>query len=149
MSMLPEGFDGVFRFTNYRDTEFRAKWDGVEYTFPAMKTSPMIIASATPEQVQSIRKKFAKEFAVEEFYKTPKFGGLNAHMPGGVPALYTDADLAPFIQKCLEPLPIAQVITKELPKDTEANYRKNNKGKNVSRILDETESLLSEGSSVE
>jgi hypothetical protein len=147
MTQLPADFDGIFRFTNFTSEDFRAKWANIEYTFPAMKTTPMIIPSATPEEVQHIRKKFAKELAVLEFYKTPKFTGMNSVQPGGVPALYTDSDLAPFIQKCLEPLPIAQAKTKVLPKTLdESKLRKDDEGKPVSRILKGKESLIQEGS---
>lgn len=138
-NVLPVDFDGVFRFTNYRDSEFKAKWDSVEYTFPAMKTSPMIIPGCTPEQVQSIRKKFAKEFAIEEWYKTPKFIGMNNISPGGTPALYTDSDLAPFIQKCLEPLPMAQAATRVIPKQDDSILSRDNKGRPVTRIIDGAE----------
>lgn len=143
-NVLPSDFDGVFRFTNYTDSEFKAKWDNVEYTFPANKTSPMIIPGATPEQVQNIRKKFARELAIQEWYKTPKFQGMNVNVPGGSPALYTDSDIAPFVQRCLEALPIAQAKAQVLPRDSEERYRKNVKGKNVSRVVGEGDSLVSE-----
>lgn len=145
---LPADFDGTFRFTNFTDDDFKARWDNIEYTFPAMKTTPMIIPSATPEQVQSIRKKFAKELAVQEWYKTDKFNRMNAHTPGGRPALYTDSDIAPFAQKCLEPLPIAQATIKVLPKEDESRFRKDRKGRNVTRVLDEGESLKEQASGV-
>jgi hypothetical protein len=61
---------------------------------------------------------------------------------GGMPSLYTDSDLTPFIQKCLEPLPIAQAKVKVLPRDDENRYAKNSKGKPVTRVLQEGESLL-------
>jgi hypothetical protein len=144
-NMIPVGFDGVYRFTNFTENDFKVRWDGVEYTFPAMKTTPVIIATATPVQIQEIRKFFAKQLAILEFYKTPKFIGMNTVAPGGVPALYTDSDLTPFIQRCLEPLPVGQVEAKTLPKDSENNYKKDHKGKNVTRILDEDDSLLKEG----
>lgn len=148
-NVLPRDFDGVFRFTNFTDSDFKAKWGGLEYKFPAKKTSPMIIPGATPEEVQHIRKKFAKELAIIVFYDTPKFDSMNKHIPGGVPALYTDADLAPFIQRCLEPLPISQVTAQVTHKDnTEDNLRKDRKGKNVTKVLDESESLLQQGSGV-
>lgn len=146
--VLPEGFNGTFYFTNFTDSEFKAKWGGKEYTFPAQKTSPMIIEDATPLQTQEIRKKFAKELAINEFYKTPKFVGMNAVTPGGTPALYTDTDLAPLIQRCLEPLPVEKATVKILPKDSEDNYRKDGKGKNVTRPLEEGESLKEGGSDI-
>jgi len=114
-------FDGVFRFTNFSEEDFSARWNSVEYTFPAMKMTPMIISGATPEEVQSIRKKFARELAVREFYKTPRFNALNgANTP--TPAIYTDNDLVPLIQRCLEPLEVGTITKVALPKDSEEDY---------------------------
>ncbi len=144
-AMLPEDFDGVFRFTNFTKEPFVAKWGGVEYTFPPESRTPLIIPTATPNEVQSIRKKFAKELATLEWYKTPKFVGMNNITPGGTPALYTDSDLAPFIQRCLEPLPEAKATIKVPIKDDDSKFRKDRKGKNVTKILDEDESLIGEG----
>lgn len=141
-NVLPVDFDGVFRFTNSSDVDFTAKWGGIAYTFPAQKTTPMIISGATPEEVQHIRKKFAKEYAEQMWYGTEKFKSMNNVVPGGLPALYTDSDLQPFIQTCLEPLPIARATAVVLPKDTETRFRKDNKGKNVTKVLADGESLL-------
>lgn len=142
-NVLPADFDGVFRFTNFTDKDFKAMWGKVEYTFPAMKTSPMIIPGATPEEVQHIRKKFARELAIEQFYKTPKFVSMNNVQPGGVPALYTDSDLQPFIQKCLEPLPVALATAVALPKTDEKTFLKtNDDGNPVTSILNKNTSLL-------
>ncbi len=145
-SILPTDFDGVFRFTNFTESEFIGKWGGIEYIFPAQSTSPMVIPNATPEEVQHIRKKFAKELAVQEFYKSQKFNAMNAHVPGGSPATYTDSDLEPFAQKCLEPLPIKMAVLKPMPKDNEARYRKDEKGRNRTKVLEDGESLVGEGS---
>lgn len=147
-NVLPADFDGVFRFTNFTDHDFTAKWDGVEYTFPALKTTPMVISGASPEQVQSIRKKFAKELAIMCFYESDKFKKMNEHTPGGVPGLYTDSDLAPFIQRCLEPLPLAQAVVRMAPKlDVDKQLKKDPKtGKNVTRVLEQGESLTQSGS---
>lgn len=147
-SILPENFDGVFYFTNTSDEDFIAKWDKIEYTFPANKTSPMIMNN-TPAEIQSIRKKFARELAEREFYKTPKFGEMNKHTPGGTPALYTDADLAPFIQKCLEPLPIAQAKAKIVKtKDLEDINTKDDEGNSLTVPLNQKKSLIEKGSTV-
>ncbi len=145
---LPADFDGVFRFTNWTDSDFKAKWGGIEYTFPAERTTPMLIPGATPEEVQNIRKKFAKELAILQFYKTPKFVGMNAITPGGTPALYTESDLTPFIQRCLEALPVAQATRTVLPKDSEQNYRKDSRGRNLTKVVEKDESLLESGSGV-
>jgi hypothetical protein len=147
-NVLPADFDGVFRFTNYTNEEFKAKWNGVEYTFPPQKTTPLIIAGATPEEVQTIRKKFAKELAVSEFYKTPKFNKLNEHTPGGTPALYTDSDLAPLVQRCLEPLPAGAFKAQVVPRNEEAFLKKDEDGNNVTKVLDKKKSLLAEGAGV-
>ena len=146
-SVLPADFDGVFRFTNFTSTDFSARWGGIEYTFPAPKTTPMIIPGATPEEVQNIRKKFAKELAEREFYKSEKLKALEAQTPIGsassfrMAGLYTDADLKPFIQKCLEPLPIAQASMKVLPKEDESKFRKDGEGNLVSQVLKQGQSL--------
>lgn len=143
--VLPVDFDGVFRFTNWTDREFKAKWDNVEYAFPPLKTIPMTM-NQTPLEIQNIRKKFAKELAIREFYHTDKFKGMDDVPPGGTPALYTDSDLSPFTQKCLEPLPIARAAVKILPKDDETRYRTNTKGKPITRVLEEGESLTGQAS---
>ena len=135
VNALPVDFDGVFRFTNFTETDFKPRWNNIEYTFPAGKQTPMIIPGATPEEVQVIRKKFARELAEQEFYKTPKFRSMNELPQGQTPALYTDSDLTPFIQRCLEPLPVAQATLKTLPRDSEANYTGN------TRILRDGETL--------
>lgn len=147
-NILPEDFDGVFRFTNWTDRDFTARWDKIEYTFPANKTSPMVM-NFTPSEIQNIRKKFAKELAVREFYSTDKFKELNKHVPGGIPALYTDTDLTPFIQKCLEPLPIQNAKAKMLPKDNlELKNRQDDEGNPITVPLDAKKSLIKEGSTI-
>jgi len=146
--ILPEDFDGVFRFTNFSDTDFTAKWNKVEYTFPANKTSPMVM-NFTPVEIQNIRKKFARELAEREFYKTEKFGKMNDVANGPKPALYTDADLKPFIQRCLEPLPIIHARTKVLPKDNlEEKNSQDEEGQPLTVPLDRKKSLIKEGSTV-
>lgn len=149
-NVLPQDFDGVFRFTNATERDFTAKWNSIEYTFPAMKTTPMIIPNATPLEVQNIRKKFARELAEREFYLSPKLKSLEAQTPAGsvgsfrMAALYTPSDLEPFVQQCLEPLPVAKPIVKVVPKE-EPKLRTDNKGKKVTRVLEEGESLVGEG----
>lgn len=124
-NVLPADFDGVFRFTNASDRDFVAKWNNIAYTFPAMSTSPMIISNATPEEVQHIRKKFARDYAIREFYRSGRFQEMDAVAPAGsgkVPAIYTDADLEPYIQQCLQPLPVARAAAQQLPRDKSENY---------------------------
>lgn len=148
---LPVDFDGVFRFTNFTDSEFKAKWNNVEYTFPPKKTVPMIIPMATPEEVQHIRKKFAKELAIQEFYQSKELKNLNKMNPVGQTAFagaitYSDNDLKDYIQQCLVPLPVAQAKITQAPKQDESVFKTDKKGKKVTKILDEGESLLNQGS---
>lgn len=134
---LPADFDGVYRFTNFTDRPFKAKWNNVEYTFPAQKMTPIIIPNASALEIQAIRKKFARDLAIEEFYRSDKFKGMDdPKNHNGRPAMYTDSDLTPFVQRCLEALPVAQATMTTLARDNEANY--------TSRVLNEKESLVKE-----
>lgn len=150
--VLPQDFDGIFRFTNFTKEPFVAKWGGVEYTFPPEKTTPMIIATASPVEVQHIRKKFAKELAEREFYKSENIKRLDAmnpqHTIGSMSGAvtYNPDDLAPYIQRCLEPLPEARATTEFLPTaNADTFLRKNQKGKTVTKVLDGDESLVGDG----
>jgi len=117
-SVLPESFDGVFRFTNFTDEDFTTLWNSVEYTFPAMSTVPLVISGESPENTQTIRKIFAKRLAQREFFKSSRYAELNGlTAKSGVPPLVNeDVEYAQFIQKCLEPLAPATVKAKKLPK---------------------------------
>lgn len=125
-NVLPADFDGVFKFTNASDRALTCLWNKIAYTFPPMSTSPMIISGASPEEVQHIRRKFAREYAEREFYRSGRYQELNKQaLPGsGNPgAIYTEEDLAPYIQQCLEPLPVARAAAVQLPKDKDSNYK--------------------------
>lgn len=130
-NVLPENFTGMFYFTNPSSEDFVGKWGNKAYTYPAMKTTPMVIVDATPLEVQNIRKKFAKELAEREFFKSDKYEQMRStegvRMPNGMinptmnsmkqANLYSEGDLKGYIQKCLDPLPIAQQSVRDLPKD--------------------------------
>jgi hypothetical protein len=136
-NILPPDFDGVFKFTNPSDTDFVGMWNKVAYTFPAGKTVPLIISGATPEDVQHIRKKFAKELAVREFYRSENFRAMEAKTPVGSglsAAPYTDTDIAPYVQRCLEPLPEARFTAAKVPGDSTANYHAD-----VTKVLDKND----------
>lgn len=141
---LPKDFDGVFRFTNYTDTEFITRWNNVEYTFPPNSTTPIMIPTATPLEIQNIRKKFAVELATLSLYKTDKFKAIDS-IKDKKPPTWDVNELTPYIQRCLEPLPIGRVEVRELPRDTEKRYRKDKKGKPITRIVDQDESLVGDG----
>lgn len=138
---LPEGFTGVFPFTNYTDHDFEDMWNSVKYTFPANSTVPLIIPNESPLQVQEIRKKFARTLAMKVFYETEKYKVREASAPPGegkIPALFTDSDLAPYIQRCLEPLPMAQAKMELVQTDrTEEKLKRDARGKRVTKVVEE------------
>lgn len=138
-TILPEGFDGTFRFTNASEEDFVGKWGGNEYLYPARKTTPMVIYDATPLETQNIRKKFAKDYAVREFFKSLKGKALESQEknPDGSARFnsihqapqYNESDLAPYIQQCLEPLEMAVPQVAEAPKmNIEENLSRDEEG---------------------
>lgn len=116
-----EDFDGVFRFTNATDEDFVTLWNNKEYTYLKGTTTPMIIANESLENIQQIRKYFAKRLAEREFFKGKDFnkmknGTVNASGGGNmVASMYDEKLLQPWIDQCLEPLPIARQIENSLP----------------------------------
>lgn len=117
----PEGFDGIFRFTNATDEDFVTLWNNKEYTYPAGKTVPMIIANSTQEEVQQIRKYFAKRLAEREFFKTKDFknmrNGIKDKDAGHhvVPSMFNESLLQPWIDECLKPLAEGRASVTNLP----------------------------------
>jgi len=114
---LPQGFTGTFYFTNWTDTEFVGVWGKKQYHFPAKATSPMIIPEHSPLEIQHIRKKFAKDLAEREFFKSEKYeafrapeGTMGNRTMSGIHTAntYNLSDLAEHIQKCLVPLEIKE-----------------------------------------
>lgn len=151
--VLPENFAGVFYFTNtWPDKDFVAKWGGKEYVFPANSTSPMIIPEHSPLEIQNIRKKFAKDWAEQDFFMSQGYENLRA--PEGIrdPNSNTMTDprvglasransysldmLVTRIQKCLEPLPVATAIVREVSKvRLEEKLRVNDEGETVTGAI--------------
>ena len=142
-NVLPEGFNGTFEFTNWTDEDFTDKWGGIAYTYPANRTSPMVIMNATPLEIQQIRKKFAKTLAEREFFKSKKYEALRSRegmkdengvvqprlMSFQSAGVYTLGDLTQNIQRCLEPLPIARAKATTVPKrDTESELSRDEEG---------------------
>lgn len=151
-SVLPEDFDGVFRFTNDSDEDFVGKWGNKEYHFPAHTTSPMIIPAHSPLEVQQIRKKFAKDFAEREFFKSQQYGKLQSQEKNndGSPRLnsihqagtYSMDDLTPFIQKCLKPLEVVKAVVTEAPTvPLEQKLSRNEEGELNTKAVDQKTSL--------
>lgn len=120
-SVLPPDFSGVFMFSNPSNEDFVGIWGGREYLFPKMTTVPIVIPEHSPIEVQHIRKKFAKDLAEREFYKSKSYKEKAAQegRPGhrnfsGIhqAATYTLSDLEPYIQDCLKPLPVSKLVSK-------------------------------------
>ena len=151
-SLLPEDFDGTFRFTNWTDEDFIGKWGSKEYRFPARTTSPIIMTDHTPLEIQQIRKKFAKDLAQKIFGNTAEYAKLMAQErnPDGSPRLnsiqqagtYSDDSLAPYIKRCLEPLPVAKMTVTDAPKEhLEDKLSKNESGEPNTVAIDKKLSL--------
>lgn len=151
---LPPNFTGVFHFTNsWDEEEFVGKWGNKEYHFPSHSTSPMIIPEHSPLEIQHIRKKFAKDWAEQDFFKYhPKYGRLMRQEKNddGTPRLnsiqqagtYTIDDLAEGIQKCLNPLEIKEAFiskVEEIP--MEDKLSRNADGELNTKALQGKESL--------
>lgn len=120
-AVLPPDFDGIFRFSNPSNEEFIGVWGGKQYLFPAESTVPLVIMEHSPLEIQHIRKKFAKDLAEREFYKSKSYKQKVAQegTPGdrrfsGIhqAATYTLQDLEPYIQDCLKPLPVSKLVSK-------------------------------------
>lgn len=82
----------------------------------------MIIASESLENIQEIRKKAAYKFATREFYKSKDYR-MMSKAGNGLPPIFDEKVLEPWIEACLRPLPVAKVKVKEGKKDTGNNYK--------------------------
>jgi hypothetical protein len=150
-AVLPADFDGVFKFTNWSDEEFIGVWGKKQYHFSAQATSPMIIPEHSPIEIQHIRKKFAKDLAEREYFKSKKYEVMRA--PEGVlgnrtmsgihtASAYTMDDLKEGIQACLKPLEIKRAFVeqaKEAP--IEDKLSRNDEGGLNTIALDKKSSL--------
>lgn len=151
-TVLPVDFDGVFRFTNWTEEDFIGKWGGKEYHYPANKTTPMIIPEHSPLEIQNIRKKFAKDLAEREFFKSKSYEQYKKQEVNndGSPRLnsihqsatYNLGDLTPFIQQCLKPLPVGKAIVTEAQMDRlEDKLTRDEEGALNTSVVDKKTSL--------
>jgi hypothetical protein len=155
-SVLPENFDGTFKFSNWSDEDFVGKWNSKEYRFPAGTTVPMVMPEHSPLEIQHIRKKFAKDLAEREFFKTKRYEtfrmreGLKDDMgmiqPRGQgmshAGQYTIEDLTPFILKGLEPLPNGTLTSAPIAKvPLEDIIHRDDEGNLVTEAIDKKTSL--------
>lgn len=126
--------DGVFYFTNpglfkmrsregVETADFTALWNNKEYTFKAKSTIPLVIMGEPPENIQHIRKLFAKKYAQAWFHQTPRYKKL-VKEGKNLPATYDeDTEFLTVIQACLTPLPKGEIKIKELPPESDKNYK--------------------------
>jgi len=150
-SVLPEKFDGTFKFSNPTEKDFIGVWDKEEYLFPAGKTVPMIMPAHSPLEIQHIRKKFAKDLAEREFYNSKSYkdkadqeGSSGNRTMTGIhqAATYSLEDLTPFIQKCLQPLDMADMTSQPRQGQTvESKLHKDDDGSFVTSAIDKKTSL--------
>jgi len=155
-SVLPENFDGTFKFSNWSDEEFTGKWNSKEYLFPAGTTVGLVMPEHSPLEIQHIRKKFAKDLAEREFFKTQKYETFRSRegskdelgmiQPRGSgmshAGQYTIQDLTPLIQKGLEPLADAKLVSQAVQKQPiEDVMHRDEEGKLVTEVVDKNTSL--------
>lgn len=155
-TLLPEDFDGTFRFTNWTDEDFTGVWSKKEYVFPARSTVPMVIPEHSPIEVQHIRKKFAKDLAEKWFFnhseEYKRMFGQEKNQDGSArlnsihqAGTYNIDMLAPLIQRCLEPLPISKATVKEVKGEKiEDKLSRNEDGELNTKALKQGDSLRQE-----
>lgn len=127
--MENEEFGGVFYFTNPTNVERTCLWNNKEYTFEPESRTPLIIPSETLENIQEIRKRFAKKIALERLYEgeVTKSGfdyKKAKEMGNGLPPTFDEKILEPFIEECLKPLPLKRATVKQAAAlDDDSNYK--------------------------
>ncbi len=108
----------------------------------------MVMQEESPLQIQHIRKKFARDLAEREFYKSKEYKIMagqegkpgNRTMTGiHQAATYTLDDLSPYIQKCLIPLTPAEMLSKDAQKPiiVEDKLSRNEKGQLNSEVVEQ------------
>ena len=115
---MENDFDGVFRFSNNSDEDFKVLWNNKEYTFPAKTRSPIIIPNESAENIQEIRKRWAFKWAEREWFKGDDYQRMSK-MGAGLPPTRDDKTLEPLIQMCLEPLVESRAQVQDVPKRKE------------------------------
>lgn len=144
--VLPPDFDGVFRFSNPFDEDFIGVWAKREYLFPAGTMTPIIIPEHSPIEIQHIRKKFARDLAEREWYKSKGYKTLQGQegKPGNrtmnsihQAAAYTLSDLEPFIQMCLKPLKEGKMSSRKVDEiPLEDKLKRDDNGQLISDVVE-------------
>lgn len=149
--VLPADFDGVFRFSNPADEDFIGIWGKKEYLFPAGTMTPMIMPEHSPLEIQHIRKKFARDWAEQQWYKSKGYKVLQGQegKPGNrnfnsihQAGAYTLTDLEPYIQMCLKPLKEGKVLARPVKESPlEEKLKRDDNGQLMTEAVDQKTSL--------
>lgn len=133
--------DGVFRFTNCSDEDFAPLWNNVEYRFPKKSTCPIIIPNETSENIQEIRKRFAYKYAQREYFRSKSFNKIRNGDGLSVLSTFDANALQPYIDQCLEPLPVALATATKRKGEDDSNYKSKAVGKadNVNEVFKDQE----------
>lgn len=158
--VLPKNWDGRFPFTNDSDEDFVFIWAKKGYLFPARKTVDMMrmAFNATPLEVQAIRKNAAKRFGEREFLKSDTVKAMEAlerNPSTGAPVLtsfqsarsYSEADLAPYIAKCLQAFPEGEALvsTEVFEPNTEAILKRDDDGEFINKPIQNAKQSVDPG----
>lgn len=158
--VLPKNWDGRFPFSNDSDEDFVFVWAKKGYLFPAGKTVDMMrmAFSATPVEIQQIRKFAARRFAEREYQKSDdikKLESLERNPQTGAPVLtsfhsarsYSENELAPYIQNCLKPFPEGEALVSEetIGPNTEEILHKTDTGEFVNKPIENQAQSLAPG----
>lgn len=142
--------DGVFYFTNPGLVKSRTEegdetldwshlWNNVEYTFKAKTTVPLIIRNSTPEEIQEIRKRFARDYGQAWFHQTKRYKELSKKGELHPAGYNEDAEFGKVIQMCLTPLPKSQPKITEIPREEERKIQGGSKaigsGANLNEVF--------------
>lgn len=117
--------NGVLYFSNTSDEDFVGFWNNEEYIFPANSRSPMIISGETPEGLRKVRMQFAKKWAEKEFFASKEYRKM-VKDGGRLPPIPNEKTFEPYIQMCLNPLPIKEAKVQPGKKD-KRSYSANTK----------------------
>lgn len=112
----PTNFDnGVFYFSNPSKEEFKALWNNIEYIFPPMSCTALLIPDHTAIQIQEIRKRFAFRWAEKQWFESKEYKHM-VKIGRDKPSARDDSQLEPLIQMCLTPLPLKPLKTQKVSK---------------------------------
>lgn len=139
---IPRKFSGTFYFTNHDSEDFTAYWNKFAYTFKAHSRSPIVMYDEPLVNIQEIRKKWAIQLAERMHHKSAKFKELLKKSEGkAVPFNYSDKELEPYIQLCLEDAPLVEVDIEKVPEKVVTKTIDPKTGHETTRAFDDMPNL--------